>query len=289
MGEEDSNLLDELHEDEFKWDWLPELDIMELVHERFRVFFNITTHGFVQSPPLISFQSGFSRATQIIHDLRIHRKKSTLSAFYLLTEYGYMLVCQIMLELSFILTHRCAILPLLTSSHLNFIFWLCCIYYGVEHYAIKQPRNLQHIGPLLLRQSLSKALHQLGTRLTLLDEPIVPWKEYVLRVPSGANVLELKYYAEGNIDDHGGTPYDSKEVLFNVQIRVRTLKMLPVVSPMYRPEYAVQEYLNTDAVNLVELPPYDGTLKENDTRFLKYRPGIDLVPLAPKVVGFTPL
>lgn len=266
--------------DTFDFDFLPNLEIVGLIHERFRALFNVMTDGFVGFPPNVNMQFAYDKVMEYAEIVRMHKQRSPISAFYFLTEYGYFLVCQVMVELSFILTYPNSVHDL-ASYVLHFVFLMSCIYYGVEHYIIRAPKNLKDIGGLLLRQSMAKALCQLGKKLMLSDGHLTPLKQYTLHMPSGCNVLEVKYYTEGDFLSHRGTPFDHSEYVLNVEVRVKGLKMLPVVRNSFRPEYSVQSKLDNKVVEACILPKYE-EVSQLVGDFLKYRPGVDKVPFEPK-------
>lgn len=204
-----------------------------------------------------------------------------------------MLVCQVMCELSFVLTYNESVTdrPLLeVPMYLDLLFFLCCLYYGVDHFVHYKPKTLREVTPMLLRQSLAKALNRLGHRLTGSLDSIEPFKQKTLYVPSGCNVLQVKYYTEGNVDAHRGMPYDSTEVTLNVEVKVIGLKMLPVVSESYRSVYASKEGLEKCAAEYVVLPKFEceDLEEEPDFKLLKYRPGIDPVPIVPRKTVISP-
>lgn len=235
----------------------PMVTLTQLIDESFIGYFNIMTHGFIGSPPIIDTSSFIRKGREFLYQIRGHAQKTGLSAFYKLTYYGYIFMCQAVVELSFCFTYDQSMANILLSREgVTLMFLLFCVYYGVEQFMYYQPNLLREIPGLVLRLSFCRALMSLSQEIGIRREYYEAGKMYSHRVQCGANVLDVGYRFRDSPHTHCGTPFDKTEYRLDVSICFRGLGMIPVIQQKHRGHYAACHGLLDSDVRGVHLPDF---------------------------------
>lgn len=228
---------------------------VQFIHDYFVGFYNFLTDKVPRTGPIATVFVPDRLQQKIMKETRDHSRKSSISAFYSLSYNAFILLCQVVYQASYALVHNDYQLLAVLDHQCAFVFLLHCIYYGVEHYMLVLPAKVQHIPACALRLCFTRALNKLGEDIAKRTEPIVPYKQHTLNVPCGANMLEIKYYAEGAIDKHRGCPYDTqKSYTLSAEITVHTFEMYPVVRSDSRGSYKNSRLQGNTIVDELVLP-----------------------------------
>jgi hypothetical protein len=253
----------------------------EFIHDYFIGFFNIISSGFRGSPPIAFTFVPTETKEHVVFATRNHIRKNAISSFYYLTSKAYQLVCQIVFQVSYaIINDDIALLPVL-QHQIAFIYLLYCIYYGVEHYMMTVPKRVEQVPATALRLGFTKGLNKVGQVLATRKQPLQPFHPEIFTMPSGGNLLEIKYYTEDPIDSHMGTPFDkNKKYTLQVEITVHTFEMLPVVKKEHIASYINDRLKGNE--NIVERLVIPNRVEDSrDYRWLKTEP----VPAFPHTEG----
>lgn len=127
------------------------------------------------------------------------------------------------------------------------------------------PKDICHVPARALRLCFTKALHKLSSKLAMDPLNMVPFKQQHFTMCSGANLLEVKYYSEGEIDKHKGMPFDTKKsYTMNIEVTVHTFDMLPCVKPEQKSSYINNRYGKNVYAERLKLP----NREENSHEFI---------------------
>jgi hypothetical protein len=228
---------------------------LDFIHDSFHGFYNLLVYGFKWSPPITTCYVTAEYQNTAARQTRDNTRRTPISCFYYLTSSAYLTLCQFVFQTSYAILLADFQLLALLNHQLSFIYLLFCIYYGVEHYMVCLPKTIAQVPRAAMRLSFAKGLTKLGEYLCSDTETIEPMKEYSFNMPSGANVLEVKYYLEDSIDNCGA-PLNSQchTYTMNVKVKVHTYEMLPVVSKENRKEYIQERLKERHLVEKLILP-----------------------------------
>lgn len=245
----DASIVEELGEE------TPMMTITQLVDESFIGFFNVMTHGFIGSPPVLDTGSFLPKARQFMSQIRDHIEKKGLCAFFKLTHYGYIYMCQVVMELSFCSTydHDLSEEPL-SSESILLMFVIFSVYYGVEQFMYHRPKLLEEIPGLVLRFSFCRALVFLARTIGDRREKYLAGKTYYNRIQSGANMMDMQYKFCDPIEVHSGSPFDTTRYRLDISLVFQSSGMAPVIRKMHRKHYT--ESHKMDDLSDVKLPDF---------------------------------
>lgn len=228
---------------------------IDFIHDHFVGFFTIIKDGFLGSPPITSTCVPSETQEQVIRTVARRNKQSTISSFYDLTHSAFIWVAQIVFQLSYAITHSDLEVLAIFQHQLSFTFLLYCVYYGVEHYILRLPKNACRIPATALSLCFTKGLNKLGAQLALDNNVCEPHRNYTMTVPSGANMITINYSFEDPIHIHKGCPFDrNRSFTMNAEITVHTYEMLPVAKPASRAAYCKERFRGDPYVDLLVLP-----------------------------------
>ncbi len=192
---------------------------------------------------------------RIIRETRDHTKKSTFSSFYSISYNAFILLAQVVYQASYALSTLDVQFIAILQHQVQFVYLLFCVYYGVEHYMITLPNKIEEVPGKALRLCFTRALNKLGERIAGYHEDLKPFHQRKFAIPTGANVIEVKYHAEDDIDAHIGCPYDKKKsYTLSVEVTVHTFEMLPVASSNTRESYIQSRLGNTPFADVLVFP-----------------------------------
>jgi hypothetical protein len=141
------------------------------------------------------------------------------------------------------------------ETQLPFLFLLFCVYYGVEHYMVYIPQEVKRIPEFALRLSFSRALNKLAHRLACDPRTLQAYACETITVPSGANVLEIKYYPKEDWTTHNGPLFNGRtSYTLMVEMTVHTTDLYPVTKEGERDAYLNQQLNANPVVKGVALP-----------------------------------
>ena len=230
---------------------------VKFVHDYFVGFYNILTSSLplTLSPPISTVFVPEALRHSITKDTRDHTKESVFSSFYSLSYSAFTLLAQIVYQTSYaLISHDLQIIPVL-QHQVQFVYLMYCVYYGVEHYMLSLPANVEEVPGRALRLCFTRAMNKLGERIASNVETLTPFQMRNIVIPTGANVIEVKYHAEDNIDEHMGCPFDEKRsYTMSVEVTVHTFEMLPVVSKGFREVYKQERLRGDPLADLLILP-----------------------------------
>lgn len=176
-----------------------------------------------------------------------------------------MMVCQVVYQLSYAIVYNDLALLAVFQHQLPFVFILYCVYYGVEHYMLSTPKDVSEVPARALRLCFTKALNKLGQKLAMDPLNMIPFKQQHFTMPSGGNVLEVKYYSEQEVDKHQGMPYDPKKsYTMNIEVTVHTFEMLPCVKKEQSASYINHRYGKNVYAERLNFPGRE----ENSSQFI---------------------
>lgn len=134
------------------------------------------------------------------------------------------------------------------------------------------PKRVEQVPASALRLGFTKGLNKVGQVLATRKQPLQPFHPETFTMPSGGNLLEIKYYTEDSIDSHMGTPFDKNtKYKLQVEVTVHTFEMLPVVKKEHMASYIHDRLKGNE--NVVERLVMPNRVEDpQDYRWLKTEP-----------------
>lgn len=182
-------------------------------------------------------------------------KTSMNPTFYGLTRNGLNGMAQVLFQLSYALSFQDLETLALMQHQLPFVTLLMFVYYGVEHYVLQSPQQIQQLPPLALQLSFSKAFNYLGRHLASTNHYSSTLEKTSFVVPSGSNVLEVVYCYDDDISQHRGMPFDgARSYTMQAKVTVHTYEMLPVVDESCRDTYKCERLQGCEFMECLKYP-----------------------------------
>ena len=228
---------------------------LEFLHPHFLQFYNLLTSsmGFLPTGLYTLTHQYFPRVMQLVRD---HRKKSSTPIFYSLTQFAYSLVLFTVYHFSYVLNTFPAVRLGTYDVYAPSIFLMFAIYYGADTYILRVPQKATDVPAVAMRLCFARALNKLGQKLAsepLRYEALEP-QRFIL--PSGANMVDVRFCFQDSLHNHRGPPYDKKtKFSLKVDIDIHTTGMLPAVHKGCRREFINRHLFGSrQLVNQIQLP-----------------------------------